>query len=182
MTPTSEQTFVGNPSVDIRRDEVAVRRTGRRADEGTQSLVACPRDPPKHLVDDAVDAVIARVRSRHAKAAGIGQRQAVNAEALIREIPEMIPAPELHAAGKAGITLAAVEGEIHLRHGQRRIVDSEVRAVGVALLRVSIARPSGIAVEDRGEKRELIGRRYLDPNTRRRQRIGRTAARKIASQ
>ena len=125
---------VGNESseydaaVDIGIDLIAIRRAERRAGEHRNSaLRVAARQPVELLIDDTVDAVIASVLERLARAGRICEQQAVVVELLVVEQPDMPPRTNLKRGGKAGIVLAYVALELRLANEEGRIVARKLR-------------------------------------------------------
>ena len=87
--------------------------------------------------------------------------------------------PELCRARQPDRVLALVVAVLAFQKDKRRIADPEVDPVAVARLRVAGARTGRLSIENRREDRELRRRIDLDPDGRRRQRIGRPALRQV---
>lgn len=69
----------------------------------------------------------------------------------------MLPASEFDLAGQVRIALLVVPGVLHLSEQERRIVDAEIHAVAVALLRIARTGSGLVAIEDAAKQGKLIG-------------------------
>ena len=116
---------------------------------------------PRLRGDDGVDAAVATQACRDAAALRVGKRQAERIESLAVLPAEMVPSAEPEHAREAGIGLAVIVAVLQLGEQERRVLEAEVHAVSVAFLRVSGARPCGVAVIKRDENRDLVVRLYL---------------------
>jgi hypothetical protein len=162
-----------------RSDQVAVRGTGGGPHENANATIFGFRDGVDLLFDDGIDAVIGLQHPAQSGAGRVGNRPAVRREALIAEQTEMMPATDLQGSAAVVIGRDVLPAELHLSKHQRRIVDAEVQAVAVALLRIADAGACGIAVENRRENRDVVAELSAQARADRRERRRGTAGRQV---
>ena len=88
----------------------------------------------------------------------------------------MPPAPELDLADQIRIALLVVPGILDLPEQEGRIVDAEVDAVAVALLRIARTGTGLVAIEDSAKQGKLVGHVDEQSGAHRGQRRRRSAA------
>ena len=91
----------------------------------------------------------------------------------------MNPPAELQGRGEAFGIFFAIVLELHFPEEQRRIGHAKIQASAIAQLLVAGPGARGIPVEHRKQHREVLVRLELQANARRREGIGRAAARQV---
>ncbi|KGT75286.1 hypothetical protein MA20_32750 [Bradyrhizobium japonicum] len=91
----------------------------------------------------------------------------------------MAPAAKLDLAGRVRIALRVIPGILDLAEQEGRIVDAEVDAIAVTLLRIPGAGPSLIAIEDAAKNGQLLSDIHQKPGSHGSQGRRRTAAGQI---
>src|SRR5262245_5427680 len=110
------EAFVDEAAVGVEVDQIAVLRNAARADESREALVVAAGDAIEHLIDDAVDAVIAGVIERNAGRLRVREREAGIVEALIAEARAgVVPGSDPISARKAFGVLALIGQIARLR-------------------------------------------------------------------
>src|SRR3954451_1418052 len=140
--------------IDI--DQITVSRRARHACENADAPIVAVRHPINLLLEDRPGSNIARQEPWFPAARWRGQRDAVGCEALIPERSEMTPATDLELAGQVRVTLPVVPGILNLAEQKRRIVDPEIDAIPVTLLRIAGTGTGLVAVENRAKDGQLL--------------------------
>src|ERR1019366_5946312 len=178
VRPLRDQAGEHDPGVDLEIDQIAVRRTDRRAAEHRYAAVRrAAAQTVELLVDDAVDTEVAAMLRRNSTPRRIGKQAAIISVALIGELAEMAPPSELQRPGKSAVVLALIGPELRLADDQGRIAQSEIETVAVAGIGIASAGPGGIAVENGQQERRILAVVEFRPRAERGQWISRTAPR-----
>ena len=83
------------------------------------------RQAPNHLIDQAIDPRIAAMHERIASAQWIGEQQAIGADKLIAEVPEMMPYAKLDRSSKASRVYRLIISELRLANQEGRVLELE---------------------------------------------------------
>ena len=86
VRPARYEAFVKQAAVGIEIDQIAIVRHAARANKRRQALVNTSRYAIEHLIDNAIDAVIAGVIERNAGRQRTGERDAGIVETLITKV------------------------------------------------------------------------------------------------
>src|SRR5262249_44054650 len=149
--------FVNEAAVGVEIDEIAVLRNAAGAHESRQALVIAAGDAVEHLVDDAVDAVIAGVIERNAARLRIRKREAGIVEALVAEArTRVVPGSDPVRAGKAFGVLALVGQIARLRDEEGAAAKAGNGAGGKRRRLIGAVASAGIAAEHGRLKLPLI--------------------------
>src|SRR5262249_55612066 len=151
--------------------------------ESREALVVAAGDAIEHLIDDAVDAVIAGVTERNAGRLRVREREAGIVEALIAEARAgVVPGSDPISARKAFGVLALI-GQIARLRDEKGAAAKAGNGAGRKRRRlIGAVASAGIAAEHGRLKCPLVDGRDPNANPRGGQRIGRSSGRKIGGE
>lgn len=163
--------------------QVAVARCAHDSGKHADRLRTVGARTPDHLVGYGVEAIVAPMTLRDTSTHRVRERQTGVVELLVRKALRVVPETQLVGSRQTGrlrvrrIGRRLVDCILHLADEQRAVVQIEVRAVAVLLLRVADIAARQIAVEHTRQHRPGVGRFGAYPHTQRREWIGLTASR-----
>src|SRR6267142_1354275 len=155
-----EETLISQAGVNLQAHQIAGGRGAADANKGGETLRRRVGAPPQHLVQHQIEAEIAAMGGRNAAAGGVRQRAPQGVTPQIEKISRMVPAAEFDIAQQKRRNRLRIECIGHFGNHQRTtLADQEIRAAGIANLRISRSGGRRIPVEGRSGTRQAGCRR-----------------------